>query len=83
MSIHLIPATSENLEKIKGQKFVPHDGEGVVYVKLVMIKPDTMALGNPESLVEDADGVILCGDLQKIKAQIGEWLDQTIEEYDS
>lgn len=83
MSIHLIAATSENLEKMKGQKFVPHDGEGVVYVKLAMITPDTMENGDPAALIEDAEGVILCGQLNAIKDQIIQWFNQSAQEYQS
>jgi hypothetical protein len=66
---------------MKGQRIVPHDDEGVVYIKLVMIKPDTIENGDPVSLVDEAPGVILCGKLPEIKAQIKKWFDESAKGY--
>ncbi len=82
-NITILPGSSDTLEKMKGQSFVPHDGEGVVYIKLVMIKPDTMQSGNPKDLVDNAPGVVLMGQLADIKAQIDEWFGQSVTEYSS
>ena len=81
--VHVVPASKETFEGMKGQKFVPHDGEGVVYIKLVMVKPETMEDGDPAEAVENAPGVLLCGQLNDIKAQIAEWFDQAAKEYQS
>ncbi len=81
MSINILPGTPETLRTMKGQKFVPHEGEGVVFVKLVMIRPETMEKDDPEKTVEDASGVILCGQLDEIRDQIGQWVDESAAEY--
>lgn len=83
MSINILPGTSEALESMKGQKFVPQKGEGLVYIKLVMVKPDTMENGDPRQLVDDAQGVILCGQLDKIQDQIKKWFEDAAKEYAS
>ena len=81
MSINILPGTDETLDSMKGQKFAPHDGEGLVYIKLVLVKPDTMENGDPRQLVEDAQGVILCGQLDKIRDQIKKWFEDAAKEY--
>lgn len=81
MRISILPATSEIFAEMKGQKIVPHDGEGVVYIKLAMIKPDTIEHGDPEALVEETKGVILCGQMADIKAQIKRWFDESAKGY--
>ena len=81
MSINILPGTSKTLASMKGQKFKPHEGEGLVYIKLVMIKPETMEEGDPEQLVEDSEGVILCGQLDKIRNQIDKWFQDAVKEY--
>jgi len=68
---------------MKGQTFKPHEGEGVVYLKLVMIKPDTMQNGDPKELIKGSQGVILCGQLDDIQKQIGKWFKESAEEYNS
>lgn len=66
---------------MNGQKFVPHAGEGVVFVKLVLIKPETMEKGDLVKTVEDAEGVVLCGDLKEIRDQVSKWIDESATEY--
>ena len=83
MSINILPGTDETLESMKGQVFIPHKGEGVVYLKLVMIKPDTMEKGDPKKLIEDSQGVILCGQLDEMQEQIDQWFQESAEEYGS
>ena len=81
MSITILSGTDETLDLMKGQKFKPHAGEGVVYLKLVMIKPDTMENGDPKELIKNAPTVILCGQLNAIQEQINQWFKESIEEY--
>lgn len=81
MSINILPGTPDVLEKMQGQKFVPHAGEGVVYLKLVFIKPETIENDNPAQVVENAPGVILCGQLDRMREQINEWFTESIKEY--
>lgn len=81
MNINILPGTTETIGQMKGQKFVPHDGEGVMYVKFVMVKPETMENGDPQQLIDDAQGVILCGQMSDMKLQINEWFDEAIAEY--
>ena len=54
-----------------------------MYLKLVMVKPSTMKDGDPKELIENAPGVILCGQLNDIQAQIGKWFKESAEEYNS
>ncbi len=81
MSINILPGTPKTLASMKGQKFVPHEGEGLVYIKLVMVQPDTMEHGDPQELIEDAEGVILCGQMDGIRAQINKWFDEAAQRY--
>ena len=81
MSINILPGTPEALAKMKGGKFVPHQGEGVVYLKLVFLKPETIEDGDPAAIVEDAPGVIMCGQLSQIRKQIADWFSQSMKEY--
>ena len=81
MSINIFEATAENLDVMKGNRFEPRDGEGVVYLKLVMLKPDTMENGDPAKTVEDAKGVILCGQLNEIQRKIQKWFADSAATY--
>jgi len=66
---------------MKGQKFTPHEGEGVVYLKLVALTPDTMENGDPQAAVANAEGVILAGKLDDVKHQINKWFDEMARQY--
>jgi hypothetical protein len=79
--INIFPANDEVFGKMKGLEFVPQSGEGVVYIKLVALKPDTITNGDPKTATEDAPAVVLCGNLDAIKAQFIEWFDQLSKEY--
>lgn len=81
MSINILPGTPETLTQMKGQKFTPHVGEGLVYLKVVFIKPSTMQEGDPAQDVQDAPGVVLCGQLTDIQAQINKWFSEAKETY--
>lgn len=83
MSINILKGTSEVLASMKGQKFVPQKGEGLVYIKLVMVQPDTMENGDPEKLVDEAEGVIICGKMDKIRDQLVKWFNDAAKEYGS
>jgi hypothetical protein len=76
----IYPANQETFNALKGQNFTPHAGEGLVYVKLVALKPSTL-LAEPQSVCENAEGVVTVGNLQEIKQQFNSWLDALIEEY--
>jgi hypothetical protein len=78
--INIYPANDETFYALKGQKFEPQAGEGMVYVKLVGLRPETL-LSDPKGACENAEGVIALGDLQAIKNQFNAWLDALIEEY--
>lgn len=75
------PASEQVLQEMSGVKFVPHDGEGVVFINLVALKPTTIANGNPKTAIDASQGVILCGRLDEIKAQLNTWFDQLAENY--
>jgi len=81
MAINVLPANDENFAVMKGQEFVPQEGEGIVYIKLVAIKPATMKDGDPKGLVDGAQGVLVCGQMSEINAKLAEWFAQTAEEY--
>ena len=81
MTINILPGTEETLMSLKGQKFIPHDGEGLVYIKLVMLKPDTMENGDPNKAVADAPSAILCGQMGEIKNQIVKWFSDAAKTY--
>jgi hypothetical protein len=78
--INIFPGNDETFYNLKGQKFEPNAGEGMVYVKLVGLKPETL-LADPKGACENVEGVIALGDLQAIKNQFNTWLDALIEEY--
>lgn len=66
---------------MRGLKFVPNSGEGVVYIKLVALKPETIESGDPAATTTNAQGVVVCGNLTQIKEQFNQWLDALIQEY--
>ena len=79
--MNILPGTKETLDQMKGHKFVPHEGEGVVYIKLAFIKPDTVENGDPSKLIEDAPAVILCGQLEEIRNQLNAWFTESSDKY--
>ena len=81
MSINILPGTSKTLDEMKGMEFVPQPGEGIVYLKLIMIKPETVKDGDPATLVENTEGVVMCGQLAAIKKQIEVWFNVTAKDY--
>ena len=81
MSINILPGTKETLDQMKGQEFVPHKGEGVVYIKLAFIKPDTINNGDPAKSIEDAPAVVLCGQLGEIRDQLNTWFAEASGKY--
>ncbi len=81
--MQIISANDEFYKAARGADFIPNAGEGVIYVKFVMIKPLTLKEGDPGGLVENAQGVILCGRFDEMKAKIGEFFDSAAEQYES
>jgi len=77
MSIKILAGTKETLDAMKGHEFVPHNGEGVVYIKLAFVKPNTIQHGNPAEVVENASSVVLVGQLSEIRAQLNTWFDES------
>jgi len=80
--INIIEVTDENFDEIKGQSFVPHNDEGVVYIKLVALRPETIA-NDPKGACENGNGVILAGRMEDIQNQINVWFQQIRDEYGS
>lgn len=78
--VNIIPATDEEFARMKGQSFVPHNGEGVVYIKVVALRPETIQSG-PKEAVDAAQGVVLAGKMDEIQAQINTWFQQIKDEY--
>lgn len=81
MSIKILPGTKETLDSMKGLEFVPHQGEGVVYLKLAFLKPETIKSGDPSSVVDGAQGVVLCGQLNEIRDQLVKWFGESMAQY--
>lgn len=77
MSMKILPGTRETLDAMKGHEFVPNEGEGVVYIKLAFIKPDTIQNGDPAQVIENASDVILVGQLSEIRAQLNTWFGES------
>lgn len=81
MTVNVLEATDENFAVMKGNEFIPKDGEGMVYIKVVAIKPSTMKDGDPKGLVGDAKGVLVCGQMSAIKEQLSVWFQEIAEKY--
>ena len=81
MSIQVLPATQETLASMKGQDFTPHAGEGIVAIKLTFLTPDTIKNGDPAAAVDNAQGVVVCGQLSAIKDQLSKWFDEAAAQY--
>ena len=77
MSIKILPGTKETLDAMKGQEFTPEEGEGVVYIKLAFIKPDTIQNGDPAQVIENTSDVVLVGQLSEIRAQLNTWFGES------
>lgn len=81
MSISILPGTPDVIAEMKGQKIIPHQGEGVIYIKFVMIQPNTIEHGDPQKVIDEAPGAIVCGQLSEIKDQMNKWFDETAKTY--
>jgi hypothetical protein len=81
MTVNTFAADEKTFGEMKGLSFTPNQGEGVVYIKVVGLKPDTIKTGDPGKVCNDAQGVILAGSLSDIKSQINSFLDAMVEEY--
>lgn len=81
MSIKILPGTKETLDAMKGQEFTPEEGEGVVYMKLAFIKPDTIKNGDPGQVIDAAPPVVLCGQLSEIRDQFIAWFNESATKY--
>lgn len=81
MAVNVLEASEENFAVMKGREFEPREGEAIVYIKVVAIKPATMKDGDPKALVDGAQGVLLCGQMVDIQSQINQWLVETCAEY--
>lgn len=70
------------LKEMSGKEFTPHPGEGVIYIKVVGLKPKTIAATQDlTEIVNAAHGVILAGRLDEIQAQLNIWFNQLKEDY--
>ena len=69
------------VETAKTDKFQPHQNEGMIYIKMVALKPSTVNTGDPVQVISDAPGAILLGSLSEIKTQFFEWYDQLVSDY--
>ena len=81
MTVNVLEASDANFDLMKGQEFEPREGEAIVYIKVVAIKPATMKDGDPKALVNSAKGVLVCGQMVDIQTQINTWMKETCEDY--
>jgi len=79
--MQIIPANDEFFESAQGADFTPHEGEGIIYVKFVMIRPATLKDGDPKDLIEKAQAVILCGRFEDMKEKIATFFDEAAKQY--
>ena len=81
MTLNIFKASKETFDEMQGKDFIPNANEGVVYIKVVGLKPDTIKNKSPNDVINNAEGIVMAGDLTEIKGQINTWLDELITEY--
>lgn len=81
MTLKILEASEANFNNMAGKDVVLQNGEGVLYIKVVLLKPETIKAGDIPGVVQNAPAVVMCGQLDKIQSQINEWLSQSIKEY--
>ena len=75
--MHIIPATPEVFSQLKTLNL--HKDEGLFYIKLVAIKPQSAPV--IENVLNNKDGVLVCGAINEIKEKFIKWFDELIVEY--
>ena len=63
------------------QKLLLAPNEGVMLVKFVLLKQETLKAGSAQAKIDSAPSVILMGDLDEIKTTLGGWLNDAVELY--
>lgn len=56
-------------------------GEGVMFVKFVLLKQETLASGAAQAKINAAPAAILMGDLGEMKSTLSGWLNEALEAY--
>lgn len=62
-------------------KLILAPNEGVMFVKFVLLKQETLTNGDSQKAIDSAQGAILLGDLDEMKAQLSTWLSEAIDNY--
>ena len=69
----------QNVELLKELTLAPN--EGVMFVKFVLLKQETLASADAQSKIDSAPSTILLGNLDEMKATLSSWLDEAIKAY--
>lgn len=77
--IQQVPVNPQAVELLKQLLLAPN--EGVMLVKFVLLKQDTLKAGQAQEKIDSAPSAILLGDLDEIKTTLGGWLNEAIEQY--
>lgn len=63
------------------KKLILAPNEGVMFVKFVLLKQDSLSKGEAMAKAEAAPAALLLGDLDEMKAQLSAWLDEAVAQY--
>lgn len=77
--IQQVPVNPQAVELL--QKLLLAPNEGVMLVKFVLLKQQTLASGEAQSKIDSAPSVILLGDLDEIKTTLAGWMNEAVEQY--
>lgn len=77
--IQQIPLTPETNDLLK--KLILAPNEGVMFVKFVLLKQETLTNGIGIDKVNAAQGVVLLGDLEEMKTTLAGWMNEAVQQY--
>jgi len=77
--IQQVQVNPQAVELLKQLLLAPN--EGVMLVKFVLLKQETLTAGEAQSKIDSAPSAILLGDLDEIKTTLVGWLNEAVAQY--
>lgn len=77
--IKQVQVNPQAVELLKQLLLAPN--EGVMLVKFVLLKQETLKAGQAQEKIDSAPSAILLGDLDEIKTTLSGWLNEAVEQY--
>jgi hypothetical protein len=77
--IKQVQVTPEAVESLQKLKLAPN--EGVMLVKFVLFRQETLTAGQAQEKIDSSPPGLLLGDVDEMKATLTNWLNEAIELY--